>query len=593
MSIPRFFLALAFFVSPFFALAQTDDAAKEKQRRETAFVEQILVDAKNLRLPENRAFVYAKIGGVLWQADEKRARRLFQDSISELTAAQNEAENERGNKQYLNNLIYGQSPRQEILNAIAVRDAEFALDAMIKTRPAKLAQALANFSGDNQLTSQQYARSEIQNEQRLVTLAADQNPQRAVKLLRESLKRGVSYETINLLKKIHEKDPETANALCAEAAQKLLETNLDENNNYQDSGMILNFLSEFGREKTAETASLAVSDQLLRSLAEKIVKTALRPNPNFYFSNPPALKIIERFFPTAAAQIKEKQSRFENQSGQNQNYAKLMQSDASAEELLSQARKFPVSSRGEIYRKAAEKTAQSGNVAEAQNILTANLPEEYADRYLSQMNWNLANQAVSQGKFDEANAFINSIPDENQRFSALIQLASAVYGKNPQENKSQAVAVLNQARILIADEPEKSSDMNALANLAAGFAQIEPAEAFRLLESLVSPLNELSEASAVMAKFNDYGSFRRGEFQLNGGGGLPGVYNFVNTIKTLKSKDFDRAVQVTNGFSRLDVRVSLQLQLIDENLPTNGGVIRINRGGRHSSGFIIDGRSNF
>jgi ABC-type antimicrobial peptide transport system ATPase subunit len=73
------------------------------------------------------------------------------------------------------------------------------------------------------------------------------------------------------------------------------------------------------------------------------------------------------------------------------------------------------------------------------------------------------------------------------RLSALIQLASAVYAKNPQENKSQAVAVLNQARLLVADEPEKSSDLNALANLAAGYAQIEPVEAFRLLESLVSP----------------------------------------------------------------------------------------------------------
>lgn len=96
MAVLRFLFVFALFAVPFSVLAQnTEEAVKEKMRRETAFVEQILVDAKNLRLPENRAFVDAKVAGALWQTDENRARGLFRNAALDLLAAQSEAENEK------------------------------------------------------------------------------------------------------------------------------------------------------------------------------------------------------------------------------------------------------------------------------------------------------------------------------------------------------------------------------------------------------------------------------------------------------------------------------------------------------------------
>ncbi len=65
MSAIRFFFVFVLLVFPFSVSAQNndkavkdnDEAVKEKLRRETALLDQILFDAKNLRLPENRAFV--------------------------------------------------------------------------------------------------------------------------------------------------------------------------------------------------------------------------------------------------------------------------------------------------------------------------------------------------------------------------------------------------------------------------------------------------------------------------------------------------------------------------------------------------------
>lgn len=573
----RFLFVFAFFAFSFSVFSQNnDEAVKEKLRQETALLEQILTDAKNLRLAENRAFIYAKVGNALWQTDEKRARALFQSSIADLIAAQTEGEAEKGKKEYLNNLIYGQSPRWDILHIIAARDAEFALDALIKTRPGKIAQAISNLTGDNQSPSRQYARNEIQGEQRIIAMAVEQSPQRAVKLLRESLKKEVSYDTVNLLRKIHRKDPETANELTEAVGQKLLDTKLNEDN--QDTNFIQNFLGELGQEKIEETATLKVSDRLLRDLAEKLVKFVLRPNATSFYMNPSALKVVERFFPASVAQIKQKQAKYENQNGQYQGYNKLMQGEASSEELISQADKYPRSYRNEIYRRAAEKTAQSGNIAEAQKIITTNLSEEESESYLSQLNYNLATQAISQGKFNEANQFINQMPEESIRLNALIYLATSIYQKAPQENQKWAATVLDEARSLVSDAPEKTSEINSLVSVAAAYALIEPAQAFRLIESLTAPLNEFSEASAVVAKFSDYGNFRQGEYQISTGNNSLGVYNLTNVLQTLKNKDFDRVIRFTSGFSRLDVRVSLTIQLIDpnfsnssfQNLPVQG-----------------------
>lgn len=152
----------------------------------------------------------------------------------------------------------------------------------------------------------------------------------------------------------------------------------------------------------------------------------------------------------------------------------------------------------------------------------------------------------------------------------MVYLATSIYQKDPKENQKWAATILDHARSLVPDTPEKMSEMNALINIASAYAQIEPAQAFRAVESIVSPLNEFSEASAVMAKFSDYGgNFRQGEYQISASINLLGVYSLPSVLQTLKNKDFDRVLRFTNSFNRLDVRLSLEIQLIDLNLQAN------------------------
>jgi predicted negative regulator of RcsB-dependent stress response len=289
------------------------------------------------------------------------------------------------------------------------------------------------------------------------------------------------------------------------------------------------------------------------------------------------LKVIERFFPASFAQIKQKQAKVENQNGQSEGFSKLMSGETSAQELLSQADKYTKHQRIQILRRAAEKTAQSGNIPEAQKIIEANMSEEESDSYQSQFNSQLASQAVGQGKFDEAIQYINQIKDENNRLNGLINLATLIHEKNPQKNQKLATSVLDQVRASLPNMPETTTEMNYVAQISAAFAQIDTPEAFRQIESLTAPLNEYFEASAVVAKFNDYGNFRQGEYQISSNS-IPFAYNLTNVLQKLKSKDFDRTLQFINRFYRLDTRIGLQIQLLDldfsqatiQNLPIDG-----------------------
>lgn len=584
MSKFRLLLPFLFFFTFVSVFSQNPDEEKikEKQRREIVFLENVLEDARNLRLPENRAYVYAKLGDAFWQSDEKRARALFQNSINELIAAQSEIEGEKKNQQFFRNLLYGQSPRWEILWLIANRDAELALEAQARTRPARLPLSLQDF-GDTQIYSNvyQFVRNEIQNEQRLISIAAEQNPQRAAKLLRESLKKDITYEALNLLRKVHEKDSELAARLAEEIGEKFLSADLTKG--YETMNVLSNFITEFGRERAEGDKGLRISERLVRDLAAKMIDAWMNPDVTSFngYSNP---AIFEKYFPERIAKVKQKfkQSGDSTQPKEYEEYNRLIASNPSGEELLNQVNKFPKNIRSQIFHQAAQKFAQEGNIAEAEKTIRNVYPDQ-AEYYVSQWQNNLAMKAVGEEKFDEASRIISLIENEDTQINALIYLAMTIFQKDRKENKNRALSILDQARAIIPDQPETYSEINSLMNLAVQYAALDPSRAFSLVESMIPQMDELSQAQAVLARYQPgNGSFRRGEFQFISGNYAYGAYNLTNILRELKKEDPERVLRITNRFTRLDMRLSVQIQLAE------GGSLQIANLPISRRSFIID-----
>lgn len=570
------FFAVSLFQIAAFAQS-ADDAEKESIRKRSVLIDQVLADAGELRLGENRSFALAKVGVVVCKTDKKAARSLFQNAVGELLNAQSLAESDQGRRANQNELLTGQATRPQILNTIAACDAEYALESLYKTRPAAVVRALPMPAATRSSKISNYtanynyiAHNERQLEQSLVRLAADQNPERAVALLKESLKNGLSGETFNLLKKLHEKDPESAAAMASEVTDKLtrLSFSNEDQPDYQSLNLATVFLTDFIREKNAGDTSLKLDDPQMRGLAGKLISFYLQKAAwRGYVSAYSIIPIAEKLSPASVEEIK-KASKNGSGRGFHHGYdpelTKLLSSDVTPENLLAEAKKYGPNERRQIYQTVSNKFVQAGNFDAARQVLNDNFSDDALDDAMSNLNAQYSYQLINAGRFNEAEQLINDFP-ETTRIGALINLAQSIYNKNPEENASYAGSVLGKARAAIPAKPENSNDMLHMMQIISAYANIDASESFRLFEPLIPQMNELTDAAAVLNEFQGGSNVREGEFLMSQGNSF-GYYVDLSVIRTLAVKDFDRTIGLVDEFSRREMRLGLKLQLLEGGL---------------------------
>ena len=556
---------------------EVDEKLKLKQEQDIKLLEEVLADADNLRLPENRALIYAKVGNKIWQIDEKKARELFDNAIDDLIKAQNEANSNTNNIQNVQNLIYGQFPRRDILNLIAVHDAQLALDALLLTRPSKLLKAIAkhkqNQTSENTSFNSRfrysnnanYAYSEIESEQRFIAMAAEQNPKRMEELFHKGLKKGVNYNTIRLLQKIHSKDAKLSSKLLEVAVKELLRQKITDNKNNVSS--FTSFLDNFGNTTNIDDKYLVMSVASARNIADKVSAFWINPDTTTRTNtNSRTFKLIEKLFPARAKSLKlryAKNKQLQKQNAERKRFEALMKTKPSGTELLKQAKTFS-NYRNSIYSSAINKLTEEGNISEVLEVVKSQFPEDQANRRLAQIYTNLANKEVSNGNFESAISYINEIPNEKSRFIPLINIANSIFYKNRQENKDYALSILQQLVSMIDSQPQTSNDIRMIIYLANSYSNIEPSQSFRLIDSIVEPLNTYSKAISITSQFNNNGSVRNGEMLISrvtvGNGG----FNLTNILLTLKKTDFQRTIELINRFEQNEVRIALKLTLVSD-----------------------------
>lgn len=582
MSLTKLFVV--FFTIIFSLTVKAQKAPDEKiaeKSRKVILIEQIVADTQNLKLPENRAFVFAQAGNLMRQSDAIRARQLFQNAVLELINAQTFAEADRKKAPYYYDLLNSQNLRPQILNTIAYQDADFALESLYRTRPTNITKALAAFSPNNQKNSAKQAvqgnvylaQNEINLEQRIMSLAADQNPERILEILEKSLEKGISGETLTLLKKLNLKNPAKTQEILSAVSSKLLKLdyNVEDENSYigtQNFSVAINFLNDYIRDTSGDDNALKYNEGQYKNLANIIISAALKAeNPNVSYTISSIVPIAEKLFPERVTSLKESQkklSRYQRHDfGRSfpTEASELLKTDVSPEKLISEAVKFSPNVRSHIYQQAAQKYAGQGNFALAEKILNDNLSDAQLENALNNLNWQKANNAINEGNFNEALNLINRLP-ENSRINAFTSLVDRIFRQNPVENKSLAVSILEQAHSLIGEKPENTNEMNGLLQIISKYAEIEPSQAFRLFDTLVFQINELSEAAILINGFNGNGQIRQGEIIMTQGNST-GIYlgELDTPLRIMVKADFDRTMEIINRFGRREARINLKLKL--------------------------------
>jgi len=571
MRINRCLLLLVALLCSVAILAQSeDDAVNARKARLNAILEESLGDVQNLKLPENRAFFYSRIGNIIWPQDQKRARSLFLYAATELVNAQNFAESKRSLNPY-NELLTGGNTRQQILNTIASRDAELALELLTRTCPAALQRALDNDPDKNKKISNYHqnnahlAQNENYMEQNFYRMAAEQSPERAVKILKESLSKGLSNETFNQLNRLAEKDPAAAAEMASQVVEKLLRSGYvaSEQPLYANIQLTQSILNHQMSRQNGDDIKLKFDNTQIRDLAAKFVSAYLTDKQVAPYLGSSILPIAEKLLPSSVEQIKKATSRMNPQNGNSDYdaaYQKLMENDTPVEQMLAAANKFPINNRRQIYQTASNKLMGQGDWQSAREILSENFEDD--DYMITNFESQLGDNLTNQGKFAEAERVIDGLPVEN-RIGHLVNLSTAMLARDPKENRVQALALLEKARQLTSEKPENTNEMNMLMQVIGGYVQLNPAEAIRLYEGVVPKIVELTDASAVLNGFQVNSNVRDGEFLIVHGDPFNNFGGNLSMIGAFSRFDFDRTMKLVDSFNRPEMRISLRLQLLD------------------------------
>lgn len=563
---------------------EKEKAKKEQDERIVQILDQVVSEAALLRLPQNRAVVLIMAGDLYWKFDEKRARDLFRSGASEIVAHNADVERERRDAtETMMGFFDGSDQRNQLLPLIAAHDAEFALELLIQTRPAAVAEAMLRAGTPDRSSSgmfnfnpdDQRVRGELEMEQRFAVLAADSNPDRAIKMIRDSLSRGVSYNVLQLLQKLHRKDEKKAAELAGEVVRKLVETDLSRRNDIMN--VAINFLQVMSRgagtampNADAKAKAFSFTDAQSKDLANKMVATFLQPinSANLSMLLSRAMPSLEKIVPDKIAALKQRQAESQKSLPTElrgmQRMERMFDPNSTPEQILAEIPKMQNElERSNAYQAAGRKIGQIEDETRAKKLIEqigdekarASIQEQYESAKVS--------RTAASGKLDEARRMIGTLTDKRTQVQKLVALALQFHKKGGETDREAAADLMKSARSLINESPEDEDELNSLMEVVRGYATVEPDAAFRLFEPIVDQINDIIHASAILSKYNKRSrSFKKGEMVLrpnSGAGSDMLLFRYLGQIQLLGKADLIRMGSLADRFQRGDARSFIKL----------------------------------
>lgn len=591
MKILRFFAVLLLTSSVFAQTLPTEnkpaESKEEKEKQQKKLEEQALQmidqsvgDAGGLKLAQNRALVFAIAGDLYWRFDEKRARNLFRDAANEILTANAEAEKEKkeSDDPYFNFVEFG-GLRHQILPLIARHDADMALEIMLQTRPAKVSEAMAKAAQPNAKQDggffnfnpeQLRVTEEIALEQRFAVLAAEQNPDKAIKLIKDSLSKGISWNVLPLLQKLYKKDEKKAASLADDVIKKIVDTDLTKKReDFQAAIRFLQFATDPNAPKNSKEKTFKFTDGQLKDLAVKVADTFMQPSNSLEMTMgmTMAMPMLEKIVPEKIVLLKQKQAeatknlppelkRFQQQQ-------KLWDPNSTPEEILADIPKLNEFEKTQAYQSLVYKIGQIEDEARAKKIIEQIPDEKTRERAAEQFESARISRTAKDGKLEEAKKLIGNLSKKKTQIQKLVALALEYHQKNNEKDRETAANLMRDAKNLINEYPEDEDEINDLMEVVRGYAVIEPNLAFRMFDPIVDQINDFVQASAILSKYNKRNrNFKKGELimQMFGGGwdNLL-IYRYITQMQMLGKADLTRMSLLADKFQRTDARTIVKL----------------------------------
>ena len=438
--------------------------------------------------------------------------------------------------------------------------------------------------------------NEIALEQSFAVLAAEQNPDKAIKLIKDSLAKGISWNVLPLLQKLYKKDEKKATQLADDVISKIVDTDLTRKKDDLSAAIrFLQYATNPNASKETKEKLFKFTDSQLKKLADKIADTFLQPSNSLdtTMAMTQAIPSLEKFLPEKIGILKQKQAetmknmppevkRFQQQE-------KIWSQNSTPEDILAELPKLNEYERISAYQSINNKLGQMDDEARAKKIIEQ-IPDEKARADANEkFESGKISRLAKDGKLDEAKKLIGNLGKKKTQIQKLVSLALEFQKKATEKDHETAVGLMKDAKTLANEYPEDEDELNDLMEIVKGYATVNGVEAFRIFDPIVDQINEFVQASAILSKYNKRDrNFKKAELMMKVNGntynGLM-LFRYIPQIQLLGKADLNRMITLSDKFQRNDARIIVKLFVAqgflkeekkDDNNSDFGGIIMFN-----------------
>jgi hypothetical protein len=540
------------------AAPKADEAAAKLEKEAVEFLRETSAEVGRLRTVENRISFNAELAGLMWFHDDKEARAMYGNVVTEFKELLSQLDAQMNMPVLDDDDIfspgffggYGKSKAERKLRiAMAVRQ-------QIAMSLAEHAPDLAyNFYYDsiNLITNAAFRKETEQSdkyfESRLLTLIAESDAAKAVNYGKESIKRGLNNNHIEMLKKIYAKDVDKGIEFGSAILSRMKSDKPKDS--YFYSSLLSFGGSNFEASKKPGGRKAIYSQNDLRDIADEFAQFALSDSEDFMFymiTN--SLDEIERYAPSRAVQIRAKFK--QTATGSSNAAANVMMAAANAANTVANAARANSNTSYEAEQRVREEREKREKqmMADVLRLGKKELPKEERAKIIA-----------------ESRKIISQTPGKDKKIIALSLLAAQVAKAG---DKELADEIMRDAERLVNPEPRNYNDFMLSWMLASGYAEANPDKAFPLLETTILRANETISAFIKVAEFIDVNAemVDEGEVQVGmfGGEMIRSMTRELGMatapLKTLARADFEKTRNLTNVFDRTETRVLAKMLIL-------------------------------
>ena len=566
----RIFLLLTFLlVVSSVALSQaapeknpTEDA--EKLRKEAVvFLRETLSEVNGMRSLENRISFTAELAGLMWYFSESEARAIYTGAIGDFRDLLLRYEGQLNNMEVTTEDIRGVRPGMpSFLTEPTDKARVMKKFAVAITVGQQIALSLAEHDPELAFSFYYDTASSMSNpelrmnaeggnghfESQLLSQVAETNAAKAAQLAAKSMSKGVTYQHVDLLRKIHKKDADKGAEFGAVLASRLKAKKLEPHDFYVMRGLI-----EFGGKTLEESKKPSgkrpvYTDTELRDIVEFLAQGILNSDEQ-HSPGSDSLELVQKYLPGRAAQIRTKFKM--SASNSNTNVASFSARSAPPPPMIRGAANSNSNAYAQYEQEQAEAAEREKKFLEdVQKLGQKQLPKEERERILAQ-----------------SRKIIMQTQGRDKKIVAISALAAQVSSAG---DKELAGEIMRDADALVSPTPKNYQDFLLSWMLASGYAAAAPEKAFPILEETIGRANDTLSAFIKVGEFIDVAEemIIDGEVQVGafGGGMVRGLTRELNiadsTIEVLAKADFGKTKALTNRFDRAEIRVLAKMMVL-------------------------------